>query len=229
MQQFRTRGIVLRRVDYGEADRIITFLTPDQGLISAMVKGVRKQGSKLAGGIELFSQSDLTFVKGKGELDHVISSRLIVHYGEIILDYDRVALAYTMLKIIEKVARNFTDPQLYQCIVTSLEGLNDSAISTDVIEAWFRLNVLRILGQQPNLTHDTDGKKLISNKTYILLPDDGAFKLSQAGEITAQHIKAWRVLVTSDPAQASRIGGLEEVVIASINTIRHLFEYQFAA
>jgi DNA repair protein RecO (recombination protein O) len=57
MKTIVTKGIVLTRTDYGEADRILHFLTPDQGKIAGIAKGVRKSKSKLAGGIELFSVS----------------------------------------------------------------------------------------------------------------------------------------------------------------------------
>jgi DNA repair protein RecO (recombination protein O) len=80
MQQLQTRGIILSRTDFGEADRILTVLTPQQGKLRLMAKGVRKIKSKLAGGIELFSVSDITYIRGKGELGTLISwiaSRLI--------------------------------------------------------------------------------------------------------------------------------------------------------
>ena len=66
MDRINTQAIVLRRTDFGEADRIINFLTPDRGKISGLARGVRKQKSKLAGGIELFSVSDITYLVGRG-------------------------------------------------------------------------------------------------------------------------------------------------------------------
>jgi len=60
VKQFVTTGLVLSRTDFGEADRIITVLTPDHGKLRLMAKGVRRMKSKLAGGIDLFTVSDLT-------------------------------------------------------------------------------------------------------------------------------------------------------------------------
>ena len=51
--EIKTLGFVLRRTNYGEADRILNLITP-QGKISAIAKGVRKPKSKLAGGVEMF-------------------------------------------------------------------------------------------------------------------------------------------------------------------------------
>ena len=50
---YRTEAIILRRTNYGEADRVISLITPDRGKISGIAKGVRKPKSKLAGGLEL--------------------------------------------------------------------------------------------------------------------------------------------------------------------------------
>ena len=56
-QSERLKAIVLKRTDYAEADRIIQLLTP-QGRRTVIAKGVRRQRSKLAGGIELFAVSE---------------------------------------------------------------------------------------------------------------------------------------------------------------------------
>ena len=53
LKDIRTKSIVLRRTNYGESDRILNLLT-ENGVISVIAHGVRKEKSKLAGGIELF-------------------------------------------------------------------------------------------------------------------------------------------------------------------------------
>src|SRR4051812_30345333 len=103
MRQIVTKGIVLSRTDFGEADRILTVLTPNEGKISLMAKGVRKIKSKLAGGIELFSISSITFIPGRGEVGTLISSRLDIHFSNIVRDINRTMLGYDMLKLINRV------------------------------------------------------------------------------------------------------------------------------
>src|SRR5689334_13497784 len=98
MRKLNTQGIVIARTNYGEAARIITFLTPDHGKLKVMAKGVRKSKSKLAGGIELFSVSHIGILKGKGEVDTLVSSRLIKHYGNIVKELDRTNLGYQLIK-----------------------------------------------------------------------------------------------------------------------------------
>jgi recombinational DNA repair protein (RecF pathway) len=57
---------------------------PDSGKLSLMAKGVRKVKSKLAGGIELFSTSEITYIPGRGSVGTLVSSRLMRHYGGIV-------------------------------------------------------------------------------------------------------------------------------------------------
>ena len=76
MSAERTQAIVLRRTNFGEADRILTLLTP-LGQRGAMARGVRREKSKLAGGIELFGVSDVVLQQGKGDLATLTSARLI--------------------------------------------------------------------------------------------------------------------------------------------------------
>ena len=69
---------MLQRTEYGEADRILTVLTPAAGKLHLMAKGARRVRSKLAGGIELFSVSELSYAQGKGSLGALVSARLRV-------------------------------------------------------------------------------------------------------------------------------------------------------
>lgn len=65
---FTDEGIVLRRVNYGEADRVLTVLTRGHGKVGVMVRGVRKAGSRLAARTDLFERSRMQLAEGRGEL-----------------------------------------------------------------------------------------------------------------------------------------------------------------
>lgn len=68
--------LVLKRVDYGEADRIITVLSQSGGKFSLLAKGVRKPKSKLAGGIEPFCINSVTYLQSPRELKTLISANV---------------------------------------------------------------------------------------------------------------------------------------------------------
>ena len=103
MKSERTRAVVLRRTNYGEADRIVQFLTPI-GRRSVIARGVRREKSKLAGGIELFAVSDIVIGQGKGDLGVLTGARLVHFYRHIIEDYDRMQFGYEALKLVSRAS-----------------------------------------------------------------------------------------------------------------------------
>ncbi|MBI4630353.1 MAG: DNA repair protein RecO [Chloroflexi bacterium] len=76
---FRTEAIVLRRKDFGEADRILTLFTPELGKIRAVAKGIRKPASRKAGHLELYTRSRLLVAKGR-DMDIVTQAETVESY-----------------------------------------------------------------------------------------------------------------------------------------------------
>ncbi len=68
---FRTDALILRRQDFGEADRLLTVLTPEHGKIRAIAKGTRKPTARKTGHVELFALVDMLIARGR-EL-HVVT------------------------------------------------------------------------------------------------------------------------------------------------------------
>src|SRR3990167_8349663 len=118
-----TKAIVLSRRDYQEADRILTVITPDHGKLHLIAKGVRRPKSKLAGGIELFSLSDLTLLPGRSDLKTLTSSRAIEHYGEIVKDLDRTMLGYELLKQCNRHVEDGAESVYFDIIHGAIKGL----------------------------------------------------------------------------------------------------------
>ena len=63
---YRVRGIVLRRLDLGEADRIITIFTSERGKLRIVAKGSRRPSSKMAGHLEPFCATRLLVARTRG-------------------------------------------------------------------------------------------------------------------------------------------------------------------
>jgi DNA repair protein RecO (recombination protein O) len=199
MRTFRAPAIILARTNYAEADRIITFITPDHGKVKAIVKGVRKQKSKLAGGIELFSVSDISFIPGRGDIDTVVSTRLITHYGHIVKDLDRTNAGYSFIKKLNKATEDAAESAYFDLLNQAFQALDDSAIDLTLIEVWFNAQLLRLAGHTPNLRTDTDDKKLESNDTYDFDFEKMCFGPGQA--YGADQIKFLRLLFSANQPQ----------------------------
>lgn len=193
MNQLITTAIILRRTDYGEADRILTLLTPDYGKLRLMAKGVRRPKSKLAGGIELFSISKIAFIRGRGEIGTLVSTELQTHYGNIIKDINRTMLGYDLIKRLDKTTEDETESDYFDLLHQAFVGLDNLMVGLDLIRMWFSIQLLRLGGHSPNLLTDVAGKKLDASAQYIFSYDDMTFAARQEGTYTADHIKFLRM------------------------------------
>lgn len=195
MKQVRSQAIILSRTDYGEADRILTLLTADHGKLRAIAKAVRKSTSKLAGGIELFSVSDICFVSGRGALMTITSTRLVKHYGNIVKDIDRTNAAYHIIKLLDRSTEDSTEPAYFDCLKAALEALDDFNIHPDLTRLWFDMQLLKLAGHMPNLKDDTSGAKLEAGRHYEFDFEQMAFNepTSRQGGFGSDEIKFLRL------------------------------------
>ena len=208
MNQLVTDAIVLKRTNYGEADRIITVLTPEQGKVSLLARGVRKPKSKLAGGIELFSISNLTYIRGRGSLNTLVSARLDTHYGRIVKHIDRVQLGYELIKILDRATEDEPESDYFDVLHKAFAALDDATISTDLIRFWFSCQLLAIGGNQPNLSSDTEGSVLTTDGRYTFDFDNVSFASHPDGAFVADQIKFLRLAFAGNqPAALQRIQG----------------------
>lgn len=226
MKQILTQGIVLSRTDYGEADRIITVLTPEQGKLRLMARGVRKNKSKLAGGIELFSVSDLTYIAGRGEIGTLVSSRLDTHYGQIVKDIARVQLGYELIKVLNKATEDNPEPFYFELLSQSFAALDDPSINLDLVKTWFEAQLIKQAGHQPNLTIDNTGQKLVADQIYNFDFDSMSFAPHPKGRFNADHIKTLRLLIgNNNPANLSKISGIQETIKVCAPLLNSVLSY----
>ncbi len=211
MNQQKTRGIILRRVAYGEADRIITVLTDDVGKLALIAKGVRKQKSKMAGGIDLFSVSELAYVKGRGNIGTLVSSRLQQHYAGITKDINRTMLGYELIKLLDTVTEDETEVEYFDLLEAAFIALDDATISMDLIRAWFTAQLLRLTGSNPNLHTDVHKQAFDAGATYDFDVEAMVFTPVDGGMFAGNHIKLLRLVFSDTPLNViQKVQGLED-------------------
>lgn len=209
MNTNRTRAIVLRRTNFGEADRILDLLTPD-GRLSVMARGVRKEKSKLAGGIELFAVCDVVIGKGKGDLGILTSARLVHFYGHILDDYDRMQFAYEVLAQVAHASKSLDEAEWYDIVAEVLAALHVTTVPIALVQVWFYVRVTALLGDALNTERDNAGHKLLSDKRYRYDSTDKGFVEDSNGQITAEHIKILRLVAVKDLNVILQVGGMGE-------------------
>ncbi|RZA01586.1 MAG: DNA repair protein RecO [Moraxellaceae bacterium] len=211
MKTTRTRAIVLRRTNYGEADRILQLLTPT-GRIAAMARGVRREKSKLAGGIELFAISDIVVGQGKGQLQVLTSSRLIHFYRHILEDYDRLQFAYEMIAQISKASESLDEPEWYDIATEVLMGLDNKTVPLQLTQLWFYLHMSAMLGDQLNIERDYKGERLSSDTNYRYDSHEKGLVVASNGDISTDHIKVLRLAATRSLQVIMQVGGIGQLL-----------------
>jgi len=196
MQQLKDKAIVLGRIDYAERDRILTLLCKNQGKMSLIAKGTRAAKSKLAGGIELFSESDIQYIKGRGNVGTLTSSRLHQHFGRIIEDIERTMFAYECLRLVGKINQDGSGQECYPLLSTLFAALNDPQSHLVLTKIWFFMQILDYMGTAPELYISQDSKKLQAGASYQFDYDKQAFRIDENGEFTADHVKFLRLCLS---------------------------------
>lgn len=203
----RCKGLVLRRTNFGEADRVVNFLT-ERGVIAAIAKGVRREKSKMAGAIELFCIADLTFHEGRNNRLHILTSaKMLEAYQNIVYDLTCLELASTAMKRVAAVAENSTGPEYFLLLKQVLSGLN-TGVSPELVEVWFWFNLAKTDGEQINLVQDTAGQKLDAYKTYIWNANEKALQEQLGGNIGVNEIKLMRLILSSPLENIAKINNV---------------------
>ncbi len=210
MKSKKTLAIVLRRTNFGEADRIVSLLTREDK-ISAIARGARRQKSKLAGGIEIFALNEIMLAEGKSDLRTIVSARMREFFGEILKDFDRTDFAYRAIQTISKYSENVENEDFFRILETTLRSLNNLAIPLEITENWFYLQVFLAIGNQVNLRTDRDGEGLAADQKYNFDGYDKLFVASLNGKYDSNHIKLLRLMVVSDPQSVARVKDVESV------------------
>lgn len=209
-KDIKTMGYVLKRTNYAEADRILNLITP-QGKISAIAKGVRKEKSKLAGGIEMFTLSNYNIHLGRGEFGVITSAKMQKYHGNIIKNFTKMELAAMMLKKLSRAAENSDNSEYFEIInqcLTSLDMSDDDGLT----ESWFLMRLGKAAGEEINLYRDADGEKLNPELRYFWNTGENSFMIHDNGDFGANEIKMLRLLLTTDLNVVRRVKTTPEML-----------------
>ncbi|MCL1877178.1 DNA repair protein RecO [Candidatus Saccharibacteria bacterium] len=214
-QNLRTKCVILRRTNYGEADRILTILTSDSGQLSVMARGVRKEKSRLAGGIELFAICDVSLVRSTnntGDMWTLTGAKLNKFFAQIMQNYDKLQFGYEAIKQITKASQTLNEPEFYELLVDVLTALDDQKIALKVIETWFYLQLAKLLGNELNVLTDNNGMKLVEDARYNFDTTEQVFMFDANGRFDARAIKLLRVMLTNPLGVVGKIANTDDII-----------------
>lgn len=153
MSLYRDDGVVLRTQRLGEADRIVTVLTREQGRIRAVAKGVRRTKSRFGGRLEPFTHVEAQFHAGRS-LDVVTQVDVIAPYGaRVVPDYPRYTVGQAILEAAERLTAEERQPapRQFLLLVGALRTLAGGEHDPELVLDAFLLRSLAVAGYAPTL------------------------------------------------------------------------------
>jgi len=205
---FRTPGIILKRRDFGEADRMLTVFTPSHGKIDVLAKGARKLTSTKMGHVELFTRVDLLINAGR-EFGIVSQAEMIEGFQPLREDLTRGAYAAFAAELLDRfVEQGEEEPRALYTLLD--ETLTRIAHEPDprLAVIFYEVHLLGYVGYRPEVQECVIGHEPIE-------PQDQVFSFSDGGVICPQHA----------PARTDQITPLP---LATLKLLRHVQRSRYA-
>ena len=147
---YRTEAVVLRRQDLGEADRLLTVYSLDQGKLRLIAKGVRRPRSRKAGHLEPFTRVKLLLARGR-DLDIITQAEAIDTYSGFRVDLVRFGQAAYTVELLDRFTVDREENQtLYRLLVNTLERLVSGAEPAAAM-LFYEIRLLDYVGYRPEL------------------------------------------------------------------------------
>ncbi|MGA2111418.1 MAG: DNA repair protein RecO [Anaerolineales bacterium] len=197
---YRTEAIVLRRRNWGEADRILTLFSPLRGKFRAKAVGVRKPRSRKAGHLEPFTRTMILLARGR-ELDIITQAETVESFRAVQEDLIRLAAATYAADLLDRFSPEEVENRgAYDLLGSTLEALC-RAPAVDPVLRYYDLHLLDVLGYRPQLNSCTVGQERI-------LPQDQFFSPFRGGIVC--------------PACAASVPDAQPLSLGALRVLRHL-------
>lgn len=207
---YRSRSIILKTIDYRDADKLVTLFSEKQGKIRAVARGVKKPSSSLRVCLQPFCQSQL-YLSGGRELENITQGKLIDFYPAIREDIDLTLQVLYLMELLDKsLMDRMPMSALFSSTLAVLEYLNTHGYNPLAIR-YFEAILLKYLGYQPLLDRCVNcgvqtGKLLSFNlvRGGVICPGCSE-AVSSDFDFTGEALSILRLLSSSDVNIVDRI------------------------
>ena len=208
---YNTEAIVLRTSPLGEADRLLTLLTPGLGKLRASARGVRKPTSKLGGHLDPLTRSSLTLARGQS-LDTITGADTRETFPLVKGNLDNLSRAIYLTELVDTLSPlEAPNPALYTLFLEGLRLLGTDA-SPDLVLRYMELHLLSLSGFLPELHRCVECHGQIAPNEHLLSPATGGVLCpacrpshSDAMHLSLNALKTLRFLSTSAMSQAMSV------------------------
>ncbi|MCE5323679.1 DNA repair protein RecO [bacterium] len=180
MRTYSASAIVLRRIDLGEKDRILTVYAREQGKLSAVAKGARRAGSKLAGVSEPFTYAKMFLSTGR-DLDVLTQAEIRESFPNVKRSIEGIAYAVYMMELTNSfVDERQPNPDLFDTLLSAMYIL-ESGANPEITARYFEIHSLAILGYEPHFEACLRCGKKIGRERVAFSPALGGIVCAHCG------------------------------------------------
>jgi DNA repair protein RecO len=155
MKKYTTEAIVLKSINYKDADRIYTLLTRDHGKISALARGVRKISSRRSGNLDSLNHVSIKLTERSNGFRNIDEVKTLRSHMKMKDDYSKLTSAYYLSELVHKaVEEDSSVAEIYALLLASLGFLDGDVHLPKLITARFEVLLLKFLG------YDIDGARV---------------------------------------------------------------------
>ena len=231
---YNTEAIVLRASPLGEADRLLTLLTPGIGKLQATVRGVRKTTSKLGGHLDILTRSSLTLAKGRS-LDTITGAEAQETFPLVKGNLEKLSRAIYLTDLVDSLCPlEAPNPPVYTLFLDGLRALGIEADS-DLLLRYMELQLLSLSGFLPELQRCAECHGQLAPSQHLWSPIAGgvvcpACSASRPGatNLSLNALKVIRFLSTATVSSATMVrvnGPLHRELAAIMDTyLRYTLE-----
>ena len=210
---YKTEAIVLRQQSLGEADRIVTLLSPVAGKVRAVARSVRRPKSKLGGHLELLNRVHVSIAEGRS-LDHVTEADTLDSRLTLKSDLERLSAGLYIAEAADAFSVEDTPSQeAYRLLALSLALLEAPAEQAPLLRH-FELRLLGISGFGPELYCCVYCREDLQPVRHTFSHDDSGVVCSRCrheagGALTSLSVRSMKALRYLDRQPLAHILKLE--------------------
>ena len=228
---YQTEAIIIKRIKLGEADRILTFYTPDLGKIKAVAKGTRRPKSKLGGHVEVLTHSLLMLARGRN-LDIITQAQTIDNFLPLKDDLGRIAYGLYISELVDSfTAEHVENHRLFDLLLETLNQLCQSKDSEFILR-YFELHLLDHLGYRPQMQQCTSCNaplqpvsNFFSSSQGGVLCNDCGYQEPLARPLSLNALKVLRLWQNCDHTTARRVKVNSQLSLELEQVMREYLKY----
>src|SRR5512141_647258 len=211
-RRYTTDAIVLSRFDLGEADRVLTLITPAGGKLKAIAKGIRRPTSRLGGSLEPFAELNVALARGR-TFDVVTEVRVGHAWLRLRDRLESAATAWYLAELADRSLEERHEAQPLYALLRRAYELLDAGMAPGRVARWYEMHLADELGQRPEVDRCVECDRMLeADGTFRWVPPLGGVLCVRcpgpAAERTGLSLEALKLLKAYQRLDIAALAGL---------------------